>query len=73
MIFKDENTIKEVVIGEYDVSKDLDCPTCGKVQRFTPEKIIQHKTYLDNRYKGIYLHKAGVPGKAGAPGGCVSN
>jgi hypothetical protein len=52
MISKDENTIREVVIGEYDVSKDLDCPTCGKVQRFTPEKIIQHPSFLDTRFKG---------------------
>ena len=52
MIFQDENTIREVVIGEYDVSKDLDCPTCGKVQRFTPEKIILHPTFLDTRFKG---------------------
>jgi len=50
---KDENTIREVVIGEYDVSKDLDCPTCGKVQRFTPEKIIQHHTFLDTRFKAV--------------------
>ena len=41
--------ILEVVLGEFDVSKDPDCKGCRGVQRIRPEEIIPHEDYLVTR------------------------
>lgn len=37
--------IIEVVLGEFDVSKDPDCKDCRGVQRIVPEEIVIHQDY----------------------------